>query len=71
MLKGSRENLPLDELFLLLDEINSNAIGFKSSGVITITYGVVANVSFIHTVFNNWLLNLKYAMKYLYVLDFA
>lgn len=45
-LKSSRESLPLDELHLLLDEINSNVIGIKGSGVITITYGVVANVSF-------------------------
>lgn len=40
----NRKQVGLDELQIVLDEVNSNAVGIKASGIMTVTYGVVANV---------------------------
>lgn len=35
--------VPLYQLNVILDEINSDHVGIKASGIFTVTYGLVAN----------------------------
>lgn len=45
MLEESRRQVPMDQLFLVTNQLDSHEVAIKAGGIFPITYSLVANVS--------------------------